>query len=585
MIRREFLKISMLSAAALYVSTAFSGCGSSNGKNDMNVDFIHGVASGDPLQDKVIIWTRVTPKNLKKAENDLIKVDFEVAKDKNFKNIIRKGSVDTNSKRDYTVKIDVQDLEPNTVYYYRFKCGNKTSEIGRTKTLPDSDVEKVKIAVFSCANYPNGYFNAYLAASKMDDIDVVFQLGDYIYEYGMYKEDDGVTPAYGTKNAKKIGRVLPKDNDKECLTLEDYRKRYALYHTDKGLQAIHKNFPMIAMWDDHEFADNAYKDGAVNHQPDDGKWTDRVAAAMKAYFEWVPIRPIDPTKKIYRNFKFGDLVNINTLETRIIARSKQLNYANYFKKDGTFNKAKFIQDVSSKNQVMMSNEELQWLLDNLKKSNAVWEVLAQQVLMAKTWIPVELLKEVSKLDYVKNDEEKAAVTKSIKKVLEELVAIKAKELKGQELTDEEKARINTKLPYNLDAWDGYWYQREVIFGTVKALNKNFIVLAGDTHNSWLNDLVDKNGDKVGIEFATTSVSSPGFEDYVGLKTDQDAQEFEKAITLLVDDTKYLNANNRGFIVVTFTHDKVVSEYYYMNTIDKYDDSLNTNRYYKFEKKL
>ena len=574
--RREFLKISALSASTIFISTALNSCEESINDNFISVTFEHGVASGDPLSNKVILWTRATPKERLK-DNEKFTINYEIAIDKNFKDIVRKGSVTTSKNRDYTIKIDVQNLQPATTYFYRFNSKEIYSPIGRTKTTPVGNVEKVKMAVFSCANFTNGYFNAYMEASKIEDLDVSLHLGDYIYEYGMYAEDDGKTPAYATKNAKNIGRVLPDNNNKECIALEDYRRRYALYHTDLGTQAIHAACPMIVVWDDHEIANDAYKNGAQNHQDDEGSWEKRVSAALQAYFEWLPIRSVKNRKEIYRSFNFGNLVSLHMLETRLNARSKQLSYLNYSFKDGSFDTQKFIDDILSPNQVLLGAKQLQWLQEKLQNSTATWQVLGQQILMAKMMLPAELLNPIGKLDYVQTKEEYNALIKQINTLLKELSSLKIKKHKGAILTQEEEQRLSTVLPYNLDAWDGYGYEREVIFNTVKTLGKNLVVLSGDTHNGWKNNLVDKNGDSIGVEFATASISSPGFEDYVNLDTVEKAINFEGALELLIDDLEYLNAMDRGFMVVTFTPTNTTSTWIYIANTDKTIYAVNQKR--------
>jgi len=579
--RREFLKISALSASTLFISTAFNGCDSS-GYNSIDVEFKHGVASGDPMEDRFIIWTRATPLNENLQDDFIFDIDYEIANDSQFSNVIRNGSVSTSKLVDFTIKIDIRDLDSETVYYYRFLSKDKKSEIGKAKTLPVGNVDMVKMAVFSCANYTNGYFNSYMEASKIEDLDVTIHVGDYIYEYGMYDEDDGVTPAYATKKAQAIGRVLPDDNSKECVTLEDYRKRYALYHTDEGSKAIHAACPMIVVWDDHEIANDTYKDGAQNHQDDEGNWDDRVAVALQAYFEWLPIRPIENKKEIYRSFNFGNLVSLHMLETRLNARTKQLSYVNYFDVNGNFDTANFLADITSDQQVLLGETQLQWLQGQLQNSSSIWQVLGQQIIMAKVNLPAELLVPIGKLDYVQSKEEYDALIEQINILLGELVALKMVKLQGGTLTQEEEARLSTALPYNLDAWDGYAYEREVIFGTAKALSKNLVTLSGDTHNGWKNNLVDKDGVKIGIELATPSVSSPGFEDYVGLNTLEKAMNFEGAIELLVNDVEYLNSNNRGFMCVTFFQDRIVSEWFYVSTVDSQEYSIDKSRTKKIE---
>ena len=559
--RREFLKISALGAYSLVISTGLSGCRSSD--NSVNVSFNHGVASGDPLSDKVIIWTRVT------TDVQSVDVDYEVATDADFTDVIHNGIASTSADIDYTVKIDVHNLDAASKYYYRFISNGTISEVGKMKTLPTGSVERVKMAVFSCANYTNGYFNAYMEASKILDLDVSVHLGDYIYEYGSYENDDfdAKVAAYATSNAANIGREFPEDNNTECITVDDYRKRYALYRTDEGLQSLHKTCPMIVVWDDHEIVNDTYVSGAENHDDTEGDYNLRVEAALQAYFEWLPIRPIANKKEIYRTFEFGDLVSLNMLETRIVARSKQLSYKDYFTQNGTFLQSEFITDLTATDRTMLGGTQLQWLQGEFASSSTKWQVLGQQVLMGRMSLPSEVLISISQLDYVQGDAKKSLLTQ-INTSLSELATIKGRILAGDTtVTEEEKTRLNTKLPYNLDAWDGYYVERETILGTAKAYDKNLVVLAGDTHNSWASELKDMNGEQVGVEFATTSVSSPGMEEYLGLADDNAAAQLEGALSLLIDDLKYTNLINRGFMEVVFTHNKVTSNWHYVTNYD------------------
>jgi alkaline phosphatase D len=571
--RRDFLKVSAFSFCSLVVSTGITGCSSAH--NSTKVDFLHGVASGDPLTNSVIIWTRLTPVD----SVDELNLNYEVSKFENFSALTHSGIVTTKKTEDYTVKIDLQNLEENTVYYYRFKANEKTSIVGKTKTL-SSSASKVKFAVFSCSNYPNGYFNSYKDVSEIEDIDVVLHLGDYIYEYGMYENDDGVTPAYATSNASAINRVLPKDNDTELLTLDDYRKRYALYHTDEGSLSIHKNLPFITIWDDHEVANDTYKDGAENHDSTEGDFETRKLAALQAYFEWLPIRPVEQGNDeiIYRSFDFGNLVSLHMLDTRIIGRDIQLNYSNYFDSLGNFDQTKFATDMSDSSRTMMGSEQLIWLQGKLATSTARWQVLGQQILMGKMFLPSELLTLIVQLNTDLTSEQKTAVLTQLNTVLVELVTIKTRILQGDTtITSAESARVTTTLPYNLDAWDGYAYEREVLYATIKNLGKNVVVLAGDTHNSWANELKDNSGNNIAVEFATTSVTSPGMEDYAGLSTTEIAMQFEDAITLLIDDLKYTNLNQRGYLIVEFNENEAIATWNYVDNINSTTYSLDESR--------
>ncbi len=569
--RREFIKISALGVCSLVISTGLSGC--NNGDDAVIAEFLHGVASGDPLSDRVIIWTRAT------TDASEANINYEVATDSLFKNIIHNGFAKVDVSTDYTLKVDITNLAEDTKYYYRFSSGENISTTGAMKTLSSGDVAQVKMAVFSCANYPNGYFNAYTEASMLQDLDVSIHLGDYIYEYGMYKDDDfeAKIPAYATKDAITINRVLPDDNNTECITLDNYRKRYAIYRTDKGLQALHAACPMIAVWDDHEVANDTYANGADNHDQTEGEFDTRVEAAIRAYFEWLPIRPIENKKEIYRSFDFGNLVSLHMLETRLLSRTKQLSYANYFAQDGSFLVENFQLDITDASRTMVGDTQFAWLAQQFSSSYATWQVLGQQVLMGRMNLPSELLVSISKLEYA-NDEEKVILIEQINTSFAELATIKVRYLQGDTtLTDADKARINTVLPYNLDAWDGYFYEREILFETVKNYAKNFVVLSGDTHNSWANTLKDMNGNKVGIELAATSVTSPGMEEYLSITSLEQAMQAEGAIELLVDDLEYCNLMDRGFVEVVFTKDSVTSNWHYIDNYHSTEYSINHQR--------
>lgn len=561
--RREFLKISAIAACSLVVSTGMSGCNDNDG---IFVAFNHGVASGDPLSDRFIIWTRITPLE-HVAAGKTVKVAFQVATDSAFRQVTHDGTVDTDADRDFTVKIDVQELSPATRYYYRFRVGKTYSAVGIAKALPIGNPSQVKMAVFSCAHYTKGYFNAYSAAAVIEDLDVTLHLGDYMYEYGMYENDDftAMVPAYGTEDAASIGRTLPTDNNTECITLNDYRKRYALYRSDAGSQAIHRACPMIAVWDDHEIADNAYALGALNHDATEGSYEDRIHAALQAYFEWMPIRPVAEQKKIYRTFDFGSLVSLHMLETRLCGRSKQLDYMDYY--TPSFDSAAFTADFTDTTRTMLGSEQLGWLQQSLGSSASTWQVLGQQVVMGKMNLPVEILQYVAVLESAyTSDEQKAAAMSAVTASIGELTQIKVRILMGDPtVTDAEKIRIQTVLPYNLDAWDGYYYEREVLLATIRSLNQNFVVLSGDSHNGWANNLKDTSGNQIGVEFAGASVSAPGMEEYLMITSEAQAQQLEAALTVLVDDLEYANLNNRGFLVVTFTADSATAEWKYVDS--------------------
>jgi len=564
--RRELIQKSLFGFGALSLPVAFTGCndGSDDESAEAQADFLHGVASGDPLQDKVILWTRLTPVDL----NARLKVTWEIATDNQFKQNLKTGMVETTKTDDFTVKVDAAGLQANTIYYYRFRFGNKISSVGQTKTLPIS-TNKVTFAVCSCSNYPAGYFYVYREMAKQN-VDVIIHLGDYIYEYGA----DG----YAAEDAAKLGRTLPTDNNKEIIKLDDYRKRYALYRQDKDLQAAHQRHPFIVIWDDHELANDTWRDGAENHQSDEGSFSDRKLAALQAYFEWMPIRPVTSTDhlNIYRQFNFGSLVELTMLDTRIIARDKQLEYADYMTAAG-LNAQKFQVDLTDPKRTLMGYTQRDWLVDKLKQSTATWNVIGQQVLMSKMWIPAELL---LSLGQITSGGASAETLAKMNAQITELVTLKLRLEQGDPtLTAQEKTRVTTVVPYNLDAWDGYYAERETVYENLASLNKKVIVLAGDTHNAWASYLYSQKGQYVGVELATSSVSSPGLEKYLSIPIAQ-LQQFEFAFTTLIDELAYCNLNQRGYLLVTLDQAQVQSDWIFVDSIKNAEYKVDTSRQYQ-----
>jgi alkaline phosphatase D len=319
--------------------------------------FYHGVASGDPLSDRVIIWTRVTPEEM---DNAPIEVSWKVATDVDLENIVQSGTFTTDATRDYTVKVDVTGLEAGTTYYYGFTAMDKNSLTGKTKTTPTGDqADHLKFGVVSCSNYQAGYFNAYQRLARRNDLDAVIHLGDYIYEYG-----DGV---YGDST---LFEARDLDPDTEILTLEDYRTRYSLYRLDTSLVRAHQQHPFISVWDDHESANDAYMDGAQNHtEGAEGSWEDRKAISKQVYFEWMPIRD-NAEQSVYRNISYGNLMDLIMLDTRLEGREEQI---------ADINSPEF----NDPDRTLLGAEQKAWLLDQLSNSTAQWKVLGQQIIFSE----------------------------------------------------------------------------------------------------------------------------------------------------------------------------------------------------------
>ena len=554
--RRDFLKASAMGMGAVVISTGLAGC-VLDSSDKRTISFTHGVASGDPLADGVMLWTRAAPA----TGSAPVGVAWEVSTDEGFENLVHSGTAEATEAHDFTVKVDVRGLAPGQSYYYRFQTTDRQSPVGVTRTLPEGSIDSVRLAVVSCANYPAGYFNVYGEISKQNDLDAVGHLGDYIYEYS------SDSSSHAAQDAQALGRTFSEDNNLELIELVDYRRRYAAYRADPDLQSLHARVPFIVVWDDHEVANDTWEEGAENHNDGEGDFTERKLNALKAYFEWMPIRPVieGSDEAIFRTFRFGNLVDLHMLDTRIIGRDQQLDYMDYFTGEG-LDAARFTADVGSQNRTLLGAEQLLWLQSSLNFSTATWQVLGQQVLMGRMNLPAELLVGIATEQF-----------EGLPEKLAELAQLKGRALAGDpSLTQEELARINTVAPYNLDAWDGYQYEREVVLGTAKALNKNLVVLAGDTHNAWANNLKDINGDQAGVEFATSAVTSPGLEEYLGIP-DEMIQGAEQAIGLLVDDLDYLNVNQRGYMVVTFTPEEARADWHFVDTIKSREYQVDAAR--------
>ena len=563
--RRQFLHLAAMGGASLVLSNGLTGCG---GASSLAVNFKHGVASGDPSTNSVILWTRVTPE----IEGD-ISVSWEIATDKNFQSVIQNGSTSTDARRDYTIKIDAQNLEENHVYYYRFISGNTRSPLGRTQTLPLHHVDSVTLALLSCANYPAGHFYVYKEAAARQDINAVVHLGDYIYEYA----DNG----YASEQAAAMNRVVQPAH--ELISLDDYRSRYAQYRTDTDLQTLHAHVPFICVWDDHEICNDSWREGAQNHNQGEGEFAQRKLAALQAYYEWLPIRPVSElpfNEAIYRSFEFADLLSLHMLDTRLLGRDRPLDYANYIDTStGTFDIDRFNQDLSDPHRTLLGAQQLTWLQGQLATSPAKWQLLGQQVLMAKVLLPAAIVtQQMSIADYA----ELAALA---------LLAGRA-QVSDTTLTEAEKAHLQANqprltpqvmtllslpaIPYNLDAWDGYAHEREVLYQSARESDSKLVVLAGDTHNAWASDLKDAHGNHVGVEFATPSVSSPGLESYLDVAA-QDIAATEAALVGLIENLSYLNMSDRGFMTITCTHDQVTALWHYVSDVKQSSYTLLSER--------
>lgn len=509
------------------------------------VEFLHGVASGDPLPDRVIIWTRVTPK----SGSGPIPVTYEVTDPADPGAAPITGKAVASASRDYCVKVDVTGLAPAKAYRYKFTvpttAGIVASPEGRLKTTAASGDAPVKLAFTSCANWQFGFFNAYEALSMEDGLDVVIHLGDYYYEYGI----DG----YGGEVARQIGRLH--DPVTEAVTLDDYRTRHAQYKSDPALQAAHAAAPWICTWDDHESANDSYRTGAQNHNPEEneGDWSDRKQAAIQAYFEWQPVREPasgDITSAVWRSFSFGDVASIHALESRLTGRSPDISWfdalAGVTDPDAMKPRiAETMAAINSPDRTMLGMEQEAWLEKELGRSveaGKSWQVLANQVIMARTKLPpmMQLL----------TPEQIAAQDNPL---VRQMIVFSAF---GQ--------------PMNPDAWDGFPAARERLYQGAARAGARLVTLAGDTHTAWANTLYDAHGGKRGVEFGCTSITSPGSGSYL-----KDIPDFGDMLADANEEVNWHDPFGHGYTVLTLTRDTVRAEFRKVSDIlsDRY--TVNT----------
>jgi alkaline phosphatase D len=472
-----------------------------------DIRFQHGVASGDPLQDRVILWTRVTPT----AISDVIEGRWIIATDPQLRHPCNSGWFATDIARDFTVKVDADDLDPDTTYYYRFVVNGVGSPVGRTRTLPSMRTNYAKFAYASCSNYPYGYFNAYARIAARNDLNFVLHLGDYIYEYPL-----------GTYSNPLLAGTRDVQPTHEIVTLTDYRLRHALYRTDRDLQEAHRQHPFICVWDDHESTNDSYRDGAENHNPElgEGEWTVRKRAAIRAYNEWMPIRTSSrQDARIFRRFRIGNLADLVMLDTRLYGRDLQAAFK-------TGQSELLVNDpvIADASRSLLGIEQEQWLYAQLslsKTRGALWRVLGQQVMMAQL------------------------------------------------------SATFGRTVINPDQWDGYAPTRSRLFDHL-ASNRidNNIVLTGDIHSAWFNDLTTNPWDAasydattgrgvLGVEFVTPAVSSPG-----PIPEPNAAAQTAAGLRFVSPHMKYIDLFRRGYGIVDMDRERVQGEVYHVDTIDQ-----------------
>lgn len=509
--RRAFLGRAGASFAALGLSPFLPGCGSDSGGGRLpdgdspsEPVFRHGVASGDPLADRVILWTRVT-----QAASSAVPVTVRLSTQPDLGGSAIERQAMAESSRDFTVKVDADGLAPATTYYYQFEALGQRSPIGRTRTLPNGAVDRLRIAVLSCSSYAHGFFNAYARVAQRADLDLVLHLGDYVYEYG---------------NAE-YGDLRLYEPAHEMVSLEDYRTRHGHYKLDPDLQAVHRQHPMICVWDDHESANDAWRDGAENHQAElEGAWATRKSVAQRVYEEWMPIRVADPAR-IFRRFSLGSLADLHMLDTRLLERSQPLaapltlpgTPVGVFTASGAF---------ADPARTLLGAEQEAWLAAGLRGSAATWQLLGQQVMFGQ------------------------------------LQVVGAPRATG----------LSQFL--NPDQWDGYPAARDRLMSVLRgddtnAAVDNVVVLTGDIHTAWAMNLSDDPNNLLAynplsgegsraVEFVATSVTSPGLEALA---------QVQDLIRVNNPHIQYVDLARKGYLLLDLTLERCVGEFWAVDGIE------------------
>lgn len=490
--RRQFLMRSAAATAVVVAQPLLTACsdGISNSAAKVTGLFQHGVASGDPMQDRVILWTRVTPP----AGVATVTGRVQVFADEAVSQTVGAMDFTAEATRDFTVKLDFAGLAAGTTYYYRFEAMGDVSPLGRTRTAPQGGTGRLRFGVVSCSSYAHGFFNAYKFLAQRKDIDAILHLGDYIYEYG--------TGEYGD--------VRPYEPNHEMVTLADYRTRHAYYKREPDLMELHRQFPFITTWDDHESTDNSWRDSANNHtEGAEGTWPQRKAFAQQAYDEWMPIRypRAGDVSRIFRKFSYGDLAEIFVLDTRLFDRDEP-------------DSLPVSATATEPGRRMLGPEQMQWLLDNLRASTAKWKVIAQQVVFHQ-WHVVGL---------------------------------------------PNAAGGGVKL--NGDAWDGYQSERNQIYAALRdASINNVVLLTGDVHSTWAADITPDPSNpavynpltgagSLAVEFVTTSITSPFAIDI---------PEGQQAFLLNNPHIRHTDWDRKGYLILDLTPQRALGEWWYVST--------------------
>lgn len=520
------------SVLALFGSTsalAVPGVATAQVGQPESVSFAHGVASGDPSADGAVIWTRATVEGNYSGD---IALQWHVAAAADAKPLAS-GEITARASADHTAKVEVAGLAAGRQYHYWFEGpGEVRSPIGQFRTLPVGAVAEVVLAVASCQLYGGGLFNAYADLAQLERLDAVVHLGDYIYEYG--------ETAYGAEIGQQLGR-LP-DPPHEIISLADYRRRHAQVKSDPDMQAAHARAAFICVWDDHETTNDSWLGGAQNHQPaEEGDWAARKAVAMQAYFEWMPIRDPDPLRAeeaIFRSFEFGDLATLAMVETRLLARSKQVAPKGDVPPQDAI--TGLLAERDQPERELLGEPQRAWLEDVLAASveaGKPWQILGNQVVMARVAGPdLEAMLGADKFAAMRN----------------------AMPAQYRDQIDQALAGYRAGIPFNLDSWDGYPHARERLYRTFANAGSCPIVLSGDSHAAWANTLRNQAGDTVGVEVGCTAITSPSYGSILpGLG---------QLLAAANDEVVYCDQDNKGYAIVTLRPEEARADHIAVSTV-------------------
>jgi alkaline phosphatase D len=457
------------------------------------------VASGDPTPDGVVLWTRVSV-----AAGATVPVEWMVATDVGLADPVASGSATAAPDGDHTVHVTVSGLRPATTYWYRFSAAGEHSPVGRTRTLPapDGPTPRLHLGVVCCAHYATGYFNAYARLAERD-VDLVVHLGDYIYEAEAKREK-------WTRSHRPRGR---------CLTLPDYRARHGQYKSDPDLQRLHARHPMVAVWDDHELAGNAWWDGAAGHDPrSDGDWSRRRAAAVRAYREWMPSRldPSDPFR-IWRTVRLGTLADLVMLDTRLAGRERPAAGR------------RPVVGVHRRERALLDQEQWEWLEKEMAAGTGRWTLLSSQVVVA----PIHLLPAGGGV--------------------------------GRRL-----GATGGGLIVNPGQWDGYPLERDRLLRLLAHRRGEVLVLSGDLHSSWVARLAagDGRGEPVAAEFTVPAVSAPTFARALAPKVRGARSVLEWAIHRANPHIAWVDTARHGYVILDVTAERIESQWWHVDRVGK-----------------